>query len=189
MGRAERSSTVRPNSMRPSTRRPRSRDRTGTAGPSQTQAGPQIRGEWEDQIADLSNRMLTIADIAQTVAAQDQIIDGYRRCCTQIVEKITPLDAYAQAVDRHINEVDNLFQNDMSNGRDQLRELERVVSEMRGGVAGPDNYNIGSPGGGGAQPPNGSRDLNQRFRTNPDLHAADQGRQAWQPPDARDAHR
>ena len=58
---------------------------------------------------------------------------------------------------------------------------------MRGGVANPNNYNIGSPRG----PPNGSGDLNQHFGTNPNLHAADHGRPAWQqaPQDARDAHR
>ena len=196
MGRAELSGTVRPSSVRPNPRRPgRSRDRASTAGPSLTPAGPQTRGEWEDQISDLTNRMLAIErnnqDIAQAVAVQDQILDGYRRGCTQIVGKITSFDAYAQAVDRRISEVDNLFHSEMSNGRDQLRELERVVSDMRGGVAGPDNYNISSPGGGSPQPPNGSRDLNQHFRTNPNLRAADQGRQAWQqaPPDARDAHR
>ena len=44
-GRAERSSTVSPNSMRPSMRCPRSRDRTGTVGPPLTPAGPQTRGE------------------------------------------------------------------------------------------------------------------------------------------------
>ena len=102
MGRAESSSTVRPNSMRPSTRRPRSRDRTGTAGPSLSPAGPQTRDEWKDQIVDLSNRMLTIErknrDLAQAVAAQAQTLDVYRRGYSQIVEKITSLDTYAQAV-------------------------------------------------------------------------------------------
>ena len=77
-----------------------------------------MRGEWEDQIADLTRRMLAIKrnnrDLAQAVAAQDQILDGYRRGCTQIVEKITSLDAYAQAVDRRINAVDNLIHNEMS---------------------------------------------------------------------------
>ena len=61
MGRSERSSTVRPSSMRPNPRRPGcSRDRTGEAGPSLTPAGPQTRGEWEDQITDLTNRMLVV---------------------------------------------------------------------------------------------------------------------------------
>ena len=132
LGRAERSSTVRPLSMRPSTRRFRSRDRTGTAGPSLTAASPQPRGEWEDQIADLPNRMLTIErkhrDLAQAVAAQDQIPDGYRRGCTQILEKITTLDQYAQAVDARFNEVDNHIPGEMSTGRNQLRALERIVS-------------------------------------------------------------
>ena len=111
-------------------------------------------------------------DLAQAIAAQDSLLEGYRRGCTQIVDKIQSLDTYAQAVDKRINIVDNLIHNEMSQGRDQLRELERVVSEMRGGVAGPDNYNIGSPGDGGLQPPDGSRDLRDNFRTDPNLHAA-----------------
>ena len=45
--------------------------------------------------------------LAQAVAAQDQILNGDRRRCTQIVEKITSLNAYAQAVDRRINEVES----------------------------------------------------------------------------------
>ena len=65
------------------------------------------------------------------------------------VENIASLDTYAQAVDARITEVDNIIHGEMSTGRDQLRALERIVSEMRSGVAGPDNYNIGSPGGGG----------------------------------------
>ena len=116
---------------------------------------------------------------------------------SEIVDKIQSLDTYAQAVDKRINIVDNLIHSEMSLGRDQLRKLERVVSEMRGGVAGPDNYNIGSPGDRGPQPPDGSRDLRDNFRTNPNLHAAaepgrqagQQAPQAWQQADARDAHR
>ena len=88
---------------------------------------------------DLTNRMLVVErknrDLAQAVAAQDAIIEGYRRGCTRIFKNITTLDTYAQAVDRCINQVHNLIHNEMSLGRDQLRELERVVSEMRGGVA------------------------------------------------------
>ena len=158
MGRGQRSGTVRPSSQRPiPPRRPgRSRDRTGEAGSSLTPAGPQTRGEWEDKIADLTSRMLVIErknrELAQAVAAQDSLLEGYRRGCTQIVEKITSLDAYAQAVDKRINQVDNLIHNEMTLGRDQLRELERVVSEMRGGVAGPDNFNIGLRRGGGHLP-------------------------------------
>ena len=85
--------------------------------------------------------------LAQAVTPQDAVLEGLRRRCTQIFENITTLDTYAQAVDKRINVVDNLIHNEMSAGRDQPRELERMVSEMRGGVAGPDNYNIGSPGG------------------------------------------
>ena len=113
-------------------------------------------------------------DLAQAIAAQDSLLEGYRRGCTQIVDKIQSLDTYAQAVDKRINIVDNLIHSEMSLGRDQLRELERVVSEMQGGVAGTDNYNIESPGDGGLQPPDGSRDLRDNFRTNPSLHAAEQ---------------
>ena len=135
MGRAERSSTVGPSSMRPNPRRlGRSRGRTGEAGPSLTPAGPQKPGEWEDQIADLTTRMLAIErnnrDLAQAVAAQNTILEGYRRGCTQIVEKITTLDTYAQGVERRTNQVDNLIHNEMSMGRDQLRELERFASDM-----------------------------------------------------------
>ena len=88
-------------------------------------------------------------------------------------------EACTQAVDKRINVVDDLIHNEMSAGRDQLQELERVVSAMRGGVAGPDNFNTGSPRGGGPQPPDGSRDLRDNFHTRPNLHAAEQERQAW----------
>ena len=80
--------------------------------------------------------MLTIErntrDIAQAAAAQDQILDGYRRGCTQTVEKITSRDTYAQAVDALINEVENLIQGQMSNGRDQLRALEKDCQRNAG---------------------------------------------------------
>ena len=93
--------------------------------------------------------MLTIErnnrDLAQSVDAQDKITDGDRRGCTHSVEKITSLDQYAQAVDHRIKNVDNLIHGEMSTGR---RALDNIASEMRGRVAGPDNYNIGSPGGG-----------------------------------------
>ena len=85
----------------------------------------------------------------------------------------------------------------MTQGRNQLRALERIVSEMRGGARGPDTYNTGSLGGG--EPPQnvrrGRQDMNQVFRTNPAMHPAEQEQQpAWQPasPDrqgAREAHR
>ena len=70
-------------------------------------------------------------DFAQAIAAQDLLLEGYRRGCTQIVDKIQSLDTYAQAVDKRINIVDNLIHGEMSQGRDQLRELERIVREMR----------------------------------------------------------
>ena len=84
MGRSERSSTVRPSSLRPipPRRQGRSRDRAGETGPSLTPAGAQTRGEWEDQVADLTNRMLVVErknrDLAQAVAAQDAVLEGYR---------------------------------------------------------------------------------------------------------------
>ena len=52
-------------------------------------------------------------ELAQAVAAQDSRLEGYRRGCTQIAEKITSLDTYAQAVDKRINVVDNLIHNEM----------------------------------------------------------------------------
>ena len=69
-------------------------------------------------------------DLAQAIAAQDSLLEGYRRGCTQFADRIQSLDTYAQAVDKRINVVDNLIHGEMSQGRDQLRKLERVVSEM-----------------------------------------------------------
>ena len=115
--------------MRPSTLFPRSKYRTGVAGPSLTPAGQQTRGEREDQIADLSIRMLTIyrnrRDIAQAVAAQDQILDGYRRGCSQIVENITSLDTYARAFDARITELDILIHGEMSTGARPVEGAEK----------------------------------------------------------------
>ena len=87
----------------PSSRRARrSRDRAGVENDSPlTPAGPETRREWDNQINDLTNRMLAFEhrnrDFAQAVAAQDALLDGYRRGCKQIVDKIESLDAYAQA--------------------------------------------------------------------------------------------
>ena len=84
----------------------------------------------------------------------------------------------------------------MTQGRDQLRNAELIVCEMRGSVGGPDNYNIGPPGSGG--PPQhvqqGGQDMHQVFRTKPAMHPTNQGRHAWQQatPDrqeTREAHR
>ena len=81
------------------------------------------------QIADLTNRMMTNErmnrDLAQAVAAQEQMLAGYRRGCAQIVENINTLNTYAQAVDARINEVDNLIHGGMSTGRDSLRALQQ----------------------------------------------------------------
>ena len=137
-----------------------------------------------------------IRELAQQLAAQDQNLDGYRRGCAQIEEEINERDTYAQGVDFRFNVVDNLIHGEMSAGRDQLRALERIVSEMQGGVGVPDIFNIGPPGGGGTPQhvQQGEQDMNQVFRTNPGLHPTEPRRPAWQPAtperqNARTAHR
>ena len=68
--------------------------------------------------------MLTIErnnrELAQQLAAHDQVSDGYRPGCAQIVKKISTLDGYAQGVDARIDVVDNFICGEMSQGRDQL---------------------------------------------------------------------
>ena len=111
------------------------------------------------------------------------MLDGYRRRRAQIVEEVNTLDNYDQGFDASIKVVDNLIYGEMNTGLYKLRALERVVSEIRGGVGSTDKFNIFSPGGG--EPPQnfqlGAQDMKQIFRTHPGMHPAEQGRPAWQP--------